>query len=401
MLLLALGFPSALLGQPASAEPAPEPSGNDERPADETRQPDVHAAFGSGVTVVSGDDSFSFNVRARFQIRATQTHEEGDDGLGSTGFMIRRARLLFQGHFFDRAFEYYFQLGFSNLDMEPDLRSPLRDAHLTWRAARDFNLRTGQMKVPFDRQRVVSSSALMFADRALAVSELNLDRDVGVQAFSEDLLGLGGRLAYQVGLFGGDGRNRIASEAGVLVVGRLQVSMMGRFDDYTESVSKPEPSPKLALAAGAAHNSNTNRARSTLGDTLVLGRVDYRHFEADAMFKWWGWSLQAQWLYRKASPRSLSAVVDGEAEIELARSGWGWFVQSGYVFLPVPLEIAARYGELHPIAPTAISRRSEIGPALGYYFSQHNFKLQADYLYQFGGGGADQHEGRLQMQIFL
>ena len=35
-------------------------------------------------------------------------------------------------------------------------------------------------------------------DRSIVTSELNLDRDVGATLFSKDLLGLGGKLGYNL-----------------------------------------------------------------------------------------------------------------------------------------------------------------------------------------------------------
>ena len=365
----------------------------------------VRVGLGEGMTAESADGAYLLNIRARMQVRATQSSASPAGDPPSVGFMIRRARLVFQGHVFSRQWEYYLQLGFSNLDMEPDLRIPLRDAAITWKRFRDFNVRAGQMKVPFDRQRVISSSALMFADRSIVVQELNLDRDVGVQALSRDLFGLGHRLGYQVGVFGGDGRNRVARELGVLVVGRVQVAPLGgnfdEFDDYAESVPERPATPKFAIAGGAAYNRNSNRSLSTFGMVYRVARFDFLHGEADFIFKWRGWSLQGQWLLRKANRPSETGEVDGIEITELSRSGWGWFTQSGYRFA-FPLELAARYGELYPLDETAIELQRELGPGISWYFKDHALKIQADYFYLFG---ADIHEGRhearVQMQIFF
>ncbi|MCI0627764.1 MAG: hypothetical protein L0387_39965, partial [Acidobacteria bacterium] len=157
----------------------------------------------------------------RFQFRATEKWVTSEPESLSSEFMIRRARLDFAGNLFNQNWNYRIQLAFSNLDMEPDRAVPLRDAYVTWSRFRDSNIRMGQMKVPFDRQRVTSSSALQMVDRSIVVDELNLDRDVGIQILSKDFLGLG-RLTYQAGVFGGDGRNRTSDAPGVLWVGRLQ-----------------------------------------------------------------------------------------------------------------------------------------------------------------------------------
>jgi phosphate-selective porin OprO and OprP len=366
----------------------------------------VRVQFGEGFTAQSRDGAFLVNIRARMQLRATGTGPSPEGDNSTMGFMVRRARLVLQGHLFDKRWEYYFQLGFANLDMEPDLRIPLRDAVLSWTRLRDFRLRIGQMKTPFDRQRVISSSALMFTDRSIVTQELNLDRDVGIQAYSRDLFGLKERLAYQLGIYGGDGRNRISSDANFLVVGRVQVSPFGgsqaEFDDYAESVAERPRSPRLAVAGGVAYNYQTNRAQSTLGETYALSRFNYLHAETDFIFKWRGLSWQGQWLFRRAHRGSFDYVVDMEPLTETSRSGWGWFTQTGYRFV-TPVEIAARYGELHPLRDvTEIVLQRELGPALSYYLSDHALKLQADYFYLFADDiQRGRHEARLQMQLFF
>lgn len=126
--------------------------------------PVVDVGLGRGVTIRTVDDDASLNIRARIQVRATAIHNPPGTSDDTSELLIRRARLVFQGNARGPSLTYYLQLSFSNLDNEADLRLPLRDAYMTWSGARDLNVRVGQMKVPFSRQRVVSSSALQMVD---------------------------------------------------------------------------------------------------------------------------------------------------------------------------------------------------------------------------------------------
>ena len=88
----------------------------------------VTAEFGRGVTFRTDNDAFELTMRARVQPRFTLlTAAPPSTDAPITEFSIRRARLLFQGHFFSRDWQYYIQLGFSNRDTEADLRLPLRE----------------------------------------------------------------------------------------------------------------------------------------------------------------------------------------------------------------------------------------------------------------------------------
>lgn len=392
-----------MLSPAAPHPPAPSPTPNPPLDAPAAR---VEAEFGRGVTIRSADDRFSLNLRARIQIRGSVLTHPGDPESPATEFAVRRARLLFRGHALTKDLTYTLQLGLSNQDTEPDLRIPVRDAYLEYVALRDLSVRAGQMKVPFGRQRVTSSSAMEMVDRSIVVTELNLDRDVGVLLFSKDLFGLGKHLGYSVGVFGGDGRNRLAEERGVLSVARLEIWPFGAFDDYSEGDLKRLSTPRLALGLGGAYNQNSPRPRSTTGTPYLLGGVDYLHLAADAHFKWYGFSLVTEGLYRNSADLlhvGAAPASGGPAPREFSRSAAGYYVQAGQM-LTERVQATARWGELWPLRPTdpALLRARELGGGLSYYFFEHALKLQADYFYLFGDalrGG--RHQARLQVQLYF
>lgn len=391
--VLSISLPGVALAQ------SPDPAG----------APRVRAALGQGVTVTAPGGAFELNLRARAQVRFTLTGEEGGAEDPATEFSIRRMRLVLQGHALSNALQYYIQLGFSNRDTESDLRLPLRDAYVTWTRLRDLQVRAGQMKVPFDRQRVISSSAQQFVDRSIVTGELNLDRDVGVQLFSRDLFGLGHRVGYQLGVFGGDGRNRLSSESGLLWVARLEFTPMGAFDDYVEADIERRASPRLAVGVGVAFNQNTRRARSTFETSYDRARFNYLHGEVDLSFKWRGLSVLGAALLRRADAAAYqSTSASGSTTVEYSRSSFGWFAQAGFL-LTCHLEVVARYGDLRPTVLDAATvdpsqrRRHELGGGLNWYSHGHALKLQSDYFYFYGDGFSDrgEHQARVQMQLFF
>ncbi len=385
---------SQVLSAQSATTSDPEGSGVHE-PRESTQ---VRAGIGEGLTVIAPKRRASLTVRARVQLRATG--RAGGEPEGGVGFMVRRARLLLRGFLLSARWEYYIQLGFSNLDMEPDLRIPLRDAYVTWLGLRDLNVRFGQMKVPFNRQRVISSGAMSFADRTLVVSELNLDRDVGIQLMSTDFLGLNRRLSYSVGLFSGEGRNRITIAPGLLWVGRVQVAPFGgAFADYDEVAHQHETSPKLAIGLAGAYNQNSRRELSTFGNSFSTERTGYTHGAIDVIFRYAGLTLMSEALLRRANDAWLAP--EG-APAFFTRSGWGYFFQSGYLF-PKGIEIVGRYGDLYPLAGgSAVDSIREMGPGISYYFTRHDLKIQADYAYRDTANPLlATHEARLQVQLFL
>ena len=357
--------------------------------------PAVDVGLGRGVTIRASDDSASLNIRARIQTRATVIDSPRDTVPDTSEVLIRRARLVFQGNAAGPTVTYYVQLSFANLDNEADLRLPLRDAYVTWSGARDFNVRVGQMKVPFSRQRVVSSSALQMVDRSIVVSELNLDRDVGLQLFSRNLLGTG-RLGYALGVFGGEGRNRLGRRAGLLYTARLEAWPLGAFDDYVEGDGQRRPRPRLAVGLGAGYNQHTNRPRRTIGTPYPAGDVDYAHAHADVVFKWRGLSLTSEVMYRRGEP---GASFNGQ----LPRSAWGAYLQGGFM-LTARNEITGRYSRLDPRegADPALVDADEVGAGVNHYLQGHDLKVQADYFRVTEPALRRRvNQARIQLQLFF
>ena len=333
----------------------------------------VDAHWGEGVTVKSGD--FSLSIRGRVQARAEAIVPTPESTVARVNqLLIRRARLSLTARYTD-VWTMVVQLAFSVLDMEPDAPNVLRDAHLTWSGLRDLNIRVGQTKVPFGRQRVISSGNQQMVDRSIVVGELNLDRDVGILLRSDDLFGLGGVLSYTLGVMGGDGRNRLGTNVGLLYVARAQVNPFGKFDDLVAGDLGRLEKPRLSIGVAAARNVATVRQRSTISTTFKNGSLTYDHLAADVLFKWRGFSLEAEALLRYAEQPSLV----GATTTEWARAGWGYYVQAGYVPIEA-FEVSARWGQLRPFTGTdpSFKHQRELGVGVGWYPKQHNLKLQSD-----------------------
>lgn len=385
---------------------------------------EVSAGFGRGLVVRTRDERFSMTIRTRFQVRGTldlsmpqlAMSPVGADALRAE-FNLRRARIVFSGNAYTRALQYYIQLGVSPQDMESDLLIPLRDAYLTWTPHRYFAIRAGQMKVPFSRQRVVSSGSQQFVDRSGTNAELNLDRDIGVQFRSDDLFDH--RMGYAIGIFGGGGRNRPSLDTGLLYVARLQFQPLGRFEDMDVEGDHKRTGPRLSIGIAGAFNQRTNRSQSTLGATYQLRRFDYAHATADLMFKWAGFSLQSEAIWRLADSPGATGMVGTTARTEYTRSGVGYMVQAAYQ-LPSHVEFGARWSHVIPIAldradwgasaapagvmaqDPAVHETHELGAVVSYYQLEHSVKLQLDYFYLFRDAiDAGNHQLRLQAQVMF
>lgn len=369
---------AALQGSTARAE---------EKPAAPVK---VSATPGKGLTVTTLDDRFAISLRGRVQLRNTFTRTDGGE---TNEIHIRAARVFLSGHLLAPELKYTVQLALGSGDFEKDNPSPLFDAYLDYTRLRDLNVRVGQFFVPFDRARTVREFALQLVDRQQVVQELTLDRDVGVMLYSNDFLGTRGILAYNLFVGGGEGRNRFGGQAmGPLAVLRLTVRPFGPFDDDQEADLQRSPSPRLALGFAGGYNVQTNRQKSTYGSTLALGTFDYTHAEADIVFKYAGFSLLAEVVARKSARPAISGEVNGEPAQEWSRSGWGYFVQGGFMVHRL-VEVAARWDSLQAFPGTDPAlvklvgdQGHQVGAGLNLYLNGHALKLQADYARFFGDG---------------
>jgi hypothetical protein len=228
-------------------------------------------------------------------------------------------------------------------------------------------------------------------------------------AFSDDLFGWGGRLGYAAAVFGGQGRNRVVAVANPVFMwtGRISLRPMGPFDDDSEGDVARSTTPHLAIGLAAAYNGSTWRQRSTNGMLFLLpGGFKYTNLAADIVFKFGGFSLLAEGLYRQADRDSRSGTKDVNDKAikdlsgaaitspitEFSRSGWGYTVQAAFMATK-ELEFVARWNQLRwlgatdpDLISTIIRQGREVTVGFNVYLNGHLFKVQANYTARFSEG---------------
>lgn len=362
----------------------------------------VLVKFGEGVRFASADGNTGLALKARVQVRGTFSKNDAKDE-PTADATIRRLRLTLEGFALRKRLTYKLQLAAASQDLDPVAPLIIRDAYANYAFHRDFELRFGQMKVPYGRQRVVSSGNLQMVDRSIVTGEFNLDRDIGLQALSNDLFGAGAHLGYQLAVFGGDGRGRVSGGFGLLYAARLEWRVFG--GQTSAELDEPDfmrsSKPRLALGASAAFNHKTDRRRSTTDEVLRTGAwLSYAHVGLDTVFKYRGLSLTTELFLRDAMRDSNSEVLEGKLVVDRARSGYGGFLQGGY-FVSDNAELTARVGGIYPLAGVDVGSKPqrEVGGGISYYFFRHALKLQADYFRLIEDQGQSRHQVRLQVQF--
>ncbi|WP_211214312.1 porin [Pontibacter roseus] len=364
--------------------------------------------FGKGLQFIAADSSFSLKAGVRFQT-LYQGVSNPDTKDWDDRFLIRRARLKFEGFAFSPRLEYKIELGLSNSDIGSDIPDQtnnadniILDAVARWQVAPGLQLWVGQTKLPGNRERVISSQKMQFVDRSLLNSRFNLDRDAGLQLHHEHQLGQ--VVLREVGAISmGEGRDiTVNNTGGYSYTGRFEVLPFGAFEgegDYVGSDISREQTPKLALAASYDFNDDAMREQAQLGDYLSAPR-DLHTWFVDAMFKYKGFSSMAEYAHRRAPDGAVVARDEFGGVTEAFTTGNAFNIQAGYL-LPTNWEIAGRYTEYTPTAATGQRDQQQYTLGLSKYIVGHSLKVQSDVSLLQEANQADRTMFRLQLEVAL
>jgi len=365
---------------------------------------------GKGLSVSSEDGKFGLITRLRAQVLAT--YQDAEATPPELGTILRRARLQFIGNAFGKHNKFKAELAVSPRDLrvtESGTNTILRESPLlTWFLEfdhlKDLTLRVGQYKIPFSRQRVISSGNQQMVDRSIANGEFTLDRDIGFDIRSKNLLGLN-LFRYYLGIYNGEGRSAYSNGTKHLMyLGRVEVLPFGIFKDYSEGDHQRLAKPGLSIGLAYAFANNAEGVRVNQGAPPADGgTADFHNIAADVTFKYRGLSLSSEFFWRDGDPKPGDAVDEEGMPIppQLSRQGIGWFAQAGYLLPRQPLEFAGRYGRVQAEGTSALTDHNEAGAAASYYFAQHAFKLQSDFFRVWEDSSFEEGEWRFRLQVQL
>ena len=335
------------------------------------------------------DSSWSMKIGARFQFLATSLMSDGESP--ETSFLIRRARLKFDGYAVSPKLEYKLELGLSNRDMSGVSaftgNTPLyvMDAVLKYNFYQNFELWVGQTKLPGNRERVISSANMQQVDRSILNARFNIDRDIGFQLRHHFTISDHFVVKEIFALSQGEGRNVVTGNlGGHQYTGRIELLPFGNFTgggDYSGSDLKREQTPKLALGVTYDHNNNAVKTRSNQGSYMVTDNGFYETnintLFIDAMFKYKGFSLMAEYADRDAKD-PIAKNSDGSETGAIVQVGKGLNLQSGYLFKN-NWEVSGRYStaELDK-AITGVDPEKQYTLGLSKFIVGHSLKVQTD-----------------------
>ncbi len=369
-------------------------------------------SFGKGMlNLIAKDSSWSVKFAPRIQFRANSTWDyEGDQfAEPEQNFLIRRARLKFDGFAVTPDLRYKIELGLSNRDISGSSQftsnAPryILDAVIMWNFYENFELWVGQTKLPGNVERVVSSANLQLIERSLLNSRFNIDRDVGFQLRHHTYLNETMLIREKFALSQGEGRNITTGNLGGLqYTARLEFLPFGTFaskGDYSQADLKREPTPKLMMGVVYDFNDDAVKTRSNLGNYMETATgfygTDQTTIFADAMFKYRGFSFMGEYAHRDAdapiarnSDGTLATDADGELTGDVVQVGESINLQAGYLFKS-NYEVVGRFTNVTFDEVAGGRSTDQYTMGISKYIVGHKLKVQGDFSYTTVGGDTD------------
>ena len=371
--------------------------------------------FGKGLFNLVGQDStWTMNIGARMQFLTIAGWDSNSDGLSnpSSSFLVRRARLKFNGFAFSPKLKYKLELGLTNKDIggasEFTNNAPryILDAVMKWNFYQNFELWAGQTKLPGNRERVVSSGNLQMVDRSLLNKRFNIDRDMGLQLRHHFKLSDNFIVREVFSIAQGEGRNVTTGNlGGHQYTARLEFLPFGKFTskgDYKGSDLKREKAPKLAIGTSYDLNNDAVKNRSNQGSYMTndvgFYETNISTLFIDAMFKYKGFSFMGEYAYRDAKD-PIAKNSDGTLTGDIVQVGSGLNLQTGYLFSK-NWELSGRYTNIN-LDEKITGKETENQYTLGVskYVAGHKLKVQTDVSYLDLPNSTNELMFRLQLDV--
>ena len=368
---------------------------------DEETPPVVSILGKTGIAFASEDGRHSIHLWFRGQLRYSTpfdtpplTPEQFERGDVST-FNLRRVRLKLGGNVYRKWLGYYLEYDFKS--------NALLDLRFTLSPRPWLQLRAGQWKANFNRERVDSSGRQQFAERSIVTRVFTIDRQPGVMVFGRLLADRPADSWYYLGVFNGNGRNGINDDTSMMWLARYQWNFLGRDLRFSQSDVEFHEKPTGSLAFAVVGNESPYTRFSTSGggqlpgfEDGIVGQYGLLQYVEETAFKYRGFSFQHEFHWKE--------IEDNVNETLTRMRGTylqiGYFPWGGAERALSALELAGRYAWVDPDTAVRDDDRREWTLAANWFFSGHDNKLTLDLsrLEQDVPAAETLHDNRLRIQ---
>ena len=389
-----------------------------------------------GFTFSTVDGLFKTAIQWRFQGRFTFPERGDPDSFSDfsdndeSTFELRRVRMKVGGHGYKPWIKYYFEV-----DWQPTRSSGTSGSDtrlIDWRIMIEkykwFQLRVGQWKINYNRERVDSSGKQQFVERSIVNSVFTIDRQVGVMLYGHLAPGTPFDSWYYAGVFTGSGRGEANDDDNMMYMARFQWNFLGRDLKWTQSDIKYHEKPTGSIAVGGyttigkctrwSSSGCGSLAGFTSDGSAVDGQFRVEGIVEEFAFKWRGLSVQHEYHWKQIKDAGRPGVVGTTtlpstsftpmiAPVPSSRTNlMGSYAQIGYFphyaipVIPKPLEFAFRYAFVDPNVSVKNDKQQEFTLATNWFFAGHRNKITLDvsHLTLAQPSGTDITEQRFRMQ---
>ncbi len=343
----------------------------------------VEVGYKKGFFFRTRDDKFSMKMTGRIQMRYgyedLDNNHDTEEEQDNSSFRLRRARLKWDGHAY-KHFKYKIELALKSTGTKDGSKAvEVIDWWASYNKNPALSVQFGQWKVPFNRQRVVSSSKQQMIDRATAQDEFTMNRQIGAMLHGKLF---NKKFEYYAGMFNGNRRNESSNGNNEhLYIARVSWNPFGAYGKgigEMESDLAWSEKPKAHLSAAIAFDGGADEtiALKRVG-TITAKEVDRTSIVVEYGLKYKGFSTNAEAYWRKYDGIDTSVLDTNPSTSVIDR---GFFVQGGYFLIPKKFEVAGRYSlvDFDNQRTTDAVRETAVG--LNWYFAGHNKKVQVNWV---------------------
>jgi phosphate-selective porin OprO and OprP len=304
---------SATLVQGAAAQGASDQKPA-EKPAEKKEAPLTAGWSGEHFYIKSSDGKFQIQPYGYVQ---TDYRAFTGDGSPADTFLIRRARLGFQG-----SYGKYYDFALL-MDGVPVTGVTLRDAYVNIKPSPAFQVQLGQYKVPFAQEEIDSDANILFIERSLA-SLLYPDVAATFRSPGAMVQGslYGGRMQYWAGAFNGKGLTTNNTTNYPESIGRLKL--------YPWKTKKESMFQGMFFAGAISYG----KTRGLSGETSFSGTLPDTTFTFFPSFpingNVWRYTGEGWWYH---GPWTLSGLY---VQLRQDREGVGSSQSGGLGFVTLP-----------------------------------------------------------------
>ncbi len=377
--------------------------------------------YDDGLVFESKNGNFRVRSRSRVQLQFSVTDQ--DNNSTDTELFFRRLRLKFDGHAFRPWLKYVLRVSRDDIKLNQlgDASGvELKDAYVDVVYLKEIFPRIGQFKIPFNREELNSSSALLLVERSIVNTEFAYARDRGISLYGI----LGKHVEYGTGVFIGEGTQ--GTEEGTAIGSNLFATRVqlgfggtlkygnGSFPTSGDYKLVPDFTKVPVFVFGVAFvgipdldiRGKTPDSGALIKRFAELGivRGGVASITADAAYKLPMFNVEGAYLGRWIDPD------EGARDIAYDQ---GLRIQSGLFLVPDFIEVAGRWAYIfYDTSPSvvgigAIVRDSslELTPGMNIYISRNNdLKLQLSYSliktsFTQGAQDIDEKVFRMQFQV--